>query len=72
MERTSCSCALRVLMVAAVSSLRKGFVSEGENEGAGGSCTRDNAIGHCTFLLCRVGMGRGIRVEVGVRAKTNG
>jgi hypothetical protein len=33
------------------SGLRKGVVREGENEGAGGSCTRDNAICHCTFLF---------------------
>jgi len=28
----------------------KGAVSEGENEGDGGSSTRDNAMGHCTLL----------------------
>jgi hypothetical protein len=33
------------------SVLGKGVVREGENEEDGGSCTRDNAICHCTFLL---------------------
>ena len=35
--------------------LSGGRAKEGENEGAGGSCTRDNAICHCT-LLCRAAM----------------
>ena len=54
MERASCNCALRVRSGVAVSSFSvviKGIVSEGENEGAGGSCTRDNAICRCAFLL---------------------
>jgi hypothetical protein len=53
MERASCNCALRVRMdVAVISfSVGRGIASEGENEGAGGSCTRDNAICRCAFLL---------------------
>ena len=53
MERASCNCALRVRMdVAVISfSVGRGIASEGENEGGGSSCTRDNAICRCAFLL---------------------
>ena len=51
MERASCNNAWRVRMGEAVSSFSDGgrIASEGEKEGAGGSCTRDNAICRCTF-----------------------
>jgi len=65
-----------VRMGEAVSSFSDGgrIASEGENEGAGGSCTRDNAICRCTFLLSccssfRAAMvwSRRVRVEVEIR-----
>ena len=54
MERASSNCALRVRMNGSVDSLSVGMsdiASSGGNDGAGGSCTRDNAICHCTFSL---------------------
>ena len=47
MAWASCNCALRVRRDVALNSLSigmRGIASEGENEGAGGSCTTDNAI----------------------------
>src|ERR1700722_5403459 len=70
MEAASSNCALRVCRDVALSSLsvvRKGATNNEENDGEGGSCTRDNAICHSAFLLSGLRwagvFGFGLRLE---------
>src|SRR5271154_4431155 len=61
MAWASYNCALRVRRGVALNSLSagmKGVASEDENEGAGGSCTRDDATEHYAFLVPMAGSRR--------------
>src|SRR5882757_10048331 len=75
MERASCSRALRVRRGVAVSSFSvgmEGIASEGENEGAGGSFTRDNAIMPQHFSSFRAAMVWSRRVWLRLRFEWEG